>query len=155
MVTEIERFVLTAQPRYEDGKDEWQDEDESIPLSFRYDFPTSTILSFVHLTWSLLLAFDICARAFFTHSAMLISLLLAVVQGLQIVHSASVDLPLPTRQLEWKDVNFLSISDTHGTSSSPNDLKCVLNPRHRLVVGSSTCTLCFKWLIQPYLVDRH
>ena len=26
----------------------------------------------------------------------------------------SVHLPSPTRELEWKDVNFISISDTHG-----------------------------------------
>ncbi|ODN81879.1 hypothetical protein L202_02229 [Cryptococcus amylolentus CBS 6039] len=28
--------------------------------------------------------------------------------------SAPQDLPVPTRQLEWKDANFLSISDSHG-----------------------------------------
>ncbi|WVQ83059.1 hypothetical protein IAT38_005197 [Cryptococcus sp. DSM 104549] len=28
--------------------------------------------------------------------------------------ATAIELPLPTRQLEWKDVNFLSTSDTHG-----------------------------------------
>lgn len=32
-----------------------------------------------------------------------------------------IKLPLPKRQLEWKDVNFLSISDTHGELAETYD----------------------------------
>ena len=28
--------------------------------------------------------------------------------------TSGIKLPLPTRELEWKDVNFISISDSHG-----------------------------------------
>jgi len=30
------------------------------------------------------------------------------------LETEGIKLPLPTRELEWKDVNFLSISDSHG-----------------------------------------
>lgn len=30
-----------------------------------------------------------------------------------------IALPLPTRELEWKDVNILSLSDTHGGTIRP------------------------------------
>ena len=30
------------------------------------------------------------------------------------LETEGIKLPLPTRDLEWKDVNFLSISDSHG-----------------------------------------
>jgi hypothetical protein len=33
------------------------------------------------------------------------------------LETEGIKLPLPTRELEWKDVNFISISDSHGTSS--------------------------------------
>jgi hypothetical protein len=32
------------------------------------------------------------------------------------LESKGIKLPLPDRELEWKDVNFISISDSHGTS---------------------------------------
>jgi hypothetical protein len=32
------------------------------------------------------------------------------------LETEGIKLPLPTRELEWKDVNFISISDSHGTS---------------------------------------
>jgi len=28
--------------------------------------------------------------------------------------TSGIKLPQPTRELEWKDVNFISISDSHG-----------------------------------------
>jgi hypothetical protein len=31
------------------------------------------------------------------------------------LETEGIKLPLPTRELEWKDVNFISISDSHGT----------------------------------------
>ncbi|KAK8858734.1 hypothetical protein IAR55_002963 [Kwoniella newhampshirensis] len=37
-----------------------------------------------------------------------------LLSGLGLVAANSIELPKPTRQLEWKDVNFLSTSDTHG-----------------------------------------
>lgn len=48
-------------------------------------------------------------------SALVVSVLLLVV-GAQGALEEALDLPWPTRPLEWKDVNFLSTSDTHGTS---------------------------------------
>lgn len=41
-----------------------------------------------------------------------LSLAIGVVDALP--QTQAVHLPIPTRELEWKDVNFLSISDTHG-----------------------------------------
>jgi hypothetical protein len=32
------------------------------------------------------------------------------------IETEGIKLPLPTRGLEWKDVNFISISDSHGKS---------------------------------------
>jgi hypothetical protein len=48
-------------------------------------------------------------------SAMVLSVL-ALVARAQQPHAQYFDLPWPTRPLEWKDVNFLSTSDTHGVS---------------------------------------
>jgi len=35
------------------------------------------------------------------------------------LETEGIRLPLPTRELEWKDVNFISISDSHGTLPLP------------------------------------
>jgi hypothetical protein len=35
--------------------------------------------------------------------------------------TSGIKLPQPTRELEWKDVNFISISDSHGMGISSVD----------------------------------
>lgn len=39
---------------------------------------------------------------------------LTVATAATLPETQGVHLPTPTRELEWKEVNFLSISDTHG-----------------------------------------
>ena len=39
---------------------------------------------------------------------------LTVSRAATIPETLGLHLPIPTRELEWNDVNFLSISDTHG-----------------------------------------
>ena len=41
------------------------------------------------------------------------------------IRGQAADLPWPTRELEWKDVNFLSVSDTHGRSAHPMRVKLI------------------------------
>ena len=52
------------------------------------------------------------------------------------LETEGIKLPLPTRELEWKDVNFISISDSHGTSHPP-----LIKLMDRLATRSSTCKL--------------
>jgi hypothetical protein len=37
------------------------------------------------------------------------------------LETEGIRLPLPTRELEWKDVNIISISDSHGTLPFPTE----------------------------------
>ena len=46
--------------------------------------------------------------------AAFVSSVLGIVVQAQDSFSGPIDLPWPTRPLEWKDINFLSTSDTHG-----------------------------------------
>ena len=53
------------------------------------------------------------------------------------VETQGIRLPLPTRELEWKDANFISISDSHGPSLSLDldETKLI----ERLATRTSTC----------------
>lgn len=58
---------------------------------------------------------------------------LAVSQATAQLSASGIKLPLPTRELEWKDVNFISISDSHGM---PLEL---CSPLTRLADGKAGC----------------
>lgn len=75
----------------------------------------------------------------------LISVLaLATVNVLGSSEIQGISLPSPTRELEWKDVNFLSISDTHGELLSPATQGYVADV-FRLATRPSTCKLLVPW----------
>jgi hypothetical protein len=45
---------------------------------------------------------------------------LAITSSQSQITTQGIKLPIPTRGLEWKDVNFISISDSHGESPCPD-----------------------------------
>jgi hypothetical protein len=67
------------------------------------------------------------------------------VLGLAISHTTAqistegIKLPLPTRELEWKDVNFISISDSHGEPLTYSLSLQILIAR--MALGASACKL--------------
>lgn len=53
-------------------------------------------------------------------------LILAISNVVGRLETQGAHLPIPKRELEWKDVNFISISDTHGELHLPLCLKRVV-----------------------------